>query len=187
MTSTVYEPSRAEIGLTLALGLTVLSPYYRRFAAGLNLAGDERVLDFGSGSGICSRHIADRLQRGGQLDCVDVSSGWMEVIRRTLRRYPNVRYHLGRIAELDLPDATFDAAVIHFVLHDIPASERPEIVNALARKLKPGGRLLLREPQGEGLAAEDVQQLTAAAGLMTANITARRIAIGAVYDGCFVA
>lgn len=52
MTIAIYEPPPLEIGLTLALRLTVLSPDYRGFAGGLNLSGSERVLDFGSGSGI---------------------------------------------------------------------------------------------------------------------------------------
>ena len=125
------------------LGLTVLSPYYRSFATSLSLHGNERVLDFGSGSGICSRHIAARLQRnGGQLDCVDVSHGWMNVVRNTSRRYDNVSYHLEHTTQLDLPESAYDAVVIHFVLHDIPTAECPGIVKALARRLKPEGRLI---------------------------------------------
>ncbi len=186
MTLSIYEPPPLEIRLTLALGLTVLSPYYLGFARSLNLRGDERVLDFGSGSGICSRHIAARLQSGGHLDCMDVSNGWMNVIRKTLRRYDNVGYHLGQIAEIDLPDSAFDMIVIHFVLHDIPAAERPDVVNALGRKLKPTGRLIVREPQGQGLNLEELNQLTAAAGLHPSPINAHKVAIGKVFDGCFI-
>lgn len=185
MTTSTYEPPPLEIRLTLALGLTILSPYYRAFAHSLNLCGDERVLDFGSGSGICSRHIAARLQNGGRLDCVDISRGWMEVIRKTLRRHDNVGYHLGHITELGLPDSTFDVVVIHFVLHDIPADERPGVVNALGRRLKPTGRLIVREPQGDGLAPGELNQLTAAAGLHPSTFKAHKIAIGAVNDACF--
>jgi len=185
MTLSTYEPPTLEIRLTLTLGLTLLSPYYRSFARTLNLRGDERVLDFGSGSGICSRHIAAGLQRGGHLDCVDVSRGWMDVIRMTLRRFNNISYHLGHITEIDLPASAFDVVVMHFVLHDIPAAERPGVVTALAQLLKPAGRLILREPQGEGLTLEELNQLTAAADLHPFALTARKIAIGSVYDACF--
>ena len=65
MTTSFYEPPALEVGLTLGLGLTLLSPYYRRFARTLNLRGDERVMDFGSGSGICTRHIAAVYKRAG--------------------------------------------------------------------------------------------------------------------------
>lgn len=194
MTLSNYEPSTLEIRLTLALGLTILSPYYRGFARALNLRGDERVLDFGSGSGVCSRHIAARLQHGGWLDCVDISQGWMNVIRKTLRRYANVGYHLGPIGQLGLPAAAFDLVVVHFVLHDIPPVERQGVVQALAKCLKSTGRLVLREPQGtqnprlekRGVTPEELHHLAANAGLAQSTFSAHKIAIGGVYDACFV-
>lgn len=184
LTST-YEPAALEVRLTLALGLTILSPYYRAFARGLMLAGDERVLDFGCGSGICSRHIAARLVKGGRLECVDVSRGWIETARRTLRRFGNVTFHHGHIDALDLPAAAYDLVVIHFVLHDIPAGERSTVAAALARLLKAGGRLAVREPRGHGLENEELLAITAAAGLRMLSLRARRAASGQVYDGWF--
>jgi 2-polyprenyl-3-methyl-5-hydroxy-6-metoxy-1,4-benzoquinol methylase len=59
--------------------------------------------------------------------------------------------------------------VIHFVVHDIPTAERLGILKALARRLKPGGRLLLREPQGHGITPEELSQLIAAAALVLAG------------------
>jgi 2-polyprenyl-3-methyl-5-hydroxy-6-metoxy-1,4-benzoquinol methylase len=180
------EPSPLEIKITLTLGLTVLSPYYRSFANSLHLRGNEQVLDFGTGSGACSRHIAARLKQGGHLACVDISHGWMDVIRKTLRRYDNVSYHLGSISEVNLPDASFDRIVIHFVLHDIPATERFRVMQTLGCKLKPDGRLLLREPQGRGLSLDELRQLAGRAGLQTSVLGARKLLIGNVYDGCFI-
>ena len=184
-TRSTYEPPALEIRITLALGMTLLSPYYHRFARDLNLRGDERVLDFGSGSGICSRHIAARLKRGGELACVDISRGWMKVIRKTLRRYNNVSYHLGHITEVDLPDSYFDIAVIHFVLHDIPENERLCVLHSLARRLKPQGRLIIREPDGHGLTPGELKQLATAAGLNLAKDNVHKLIIGPVYDATF--
>ncbi len=186
LTST-YEPPSLEIRLTLALGMSVLSPYYRSFVRDLGLRGDEQVLDFGSGSGICSRHLAARLQRGaGRLACVDVSYGWMKVVRRTLRRYNNVSYHCGQINEISLPVNAFDAVVMHFVLHEIPAAERPLVMKTLAQKLKMGGRLLLREPQNEGLEIDELNNLAALAGLQPISVIEKKVAMMQVIDGCFI-
>lgn len=185
-TRSSYEPPPLEVRITLALGLTLLSPYYQLFVRDLNLRGDERVLDFGSGSGICSRHIAARLKHGGgQLACVDISHGWMKVIRKTLRRYDNVSYHLGHITEVNLPDACFDIGVIHFVLHDIPENERLSVLHGLARRLKPEGCLIIREPQGHGFTLEELKQLATAAGLPAIESSTRKLIIGPVYDACF--
>ena len=160
MITSTYEPSWLETGLTRALGI-FLRPYYKGFVNSLNLEGDEHVLDFGSGSGACSRHIADQLQDEGLLECVDVSQKWMAVLQRSLKRHQNVRYHCGHIDKLDLPDGTFDLIVLHYVLHDIPAGERPEVLGELVRTLRPGGRLVLREPQlADGL-LENLKEVVA--------------------------
>ncbi|NSW53999.1 MAG: class I SAM-dependent methyltransferase [Anaerolineae bacterium] len=178
-----YEPSETEILITLGLGLSVISPYYRRFVRGLRLRGDERVLDYGSGSGVCSRHLAARLRRGGgHLDCVDISRGWMQVVRRTLRACRHVDFHLGLIRDVLIADGSVDAVVVHFVLHDIPAVERPLVMNCLSRKLSPGGRLLLREPTGEGLEREELYRLANNAGLASISLQERKCLAGVVYD-----
>ncbi len=181
-----YEPSTMEICLTLGIG-AIIAPCYRSYVNSLPLQEDEKVLDFGSGSGILSRHLAARLARGGgHLTCVDISSRWMKVIRNTLRRFDNVSYQLGHITQVDLPDASFDTILIHFVLHDIPAAERPLIVQTLGRKLKPGGRLILREPQGHGLDLPELQALTTAAGLASQDFEAHKVWLGPVYDGWYI-
>jgi SAM-dependent methyltransferase len=119
-----YEPGKGEIFLTLLAGV-IFSPLYRDYVNRLELKGKEWVLDFGSGSGVCSKHLAGRLQQGcGYLACLDVSSSWNIVIRKTLKRYPNVEYLLGDIAALHIPDASFDAIMCHFVLDDY-YSRRP--------------------------------------------------------------
>lgn len=185
-TACLYEPSDTEIRLTLALGLTVLSPYYHLFARGLQLHGNERVLDFGSGSGVGSRHIAACLQRAGSsLDCVDVSQKWIRVARQTLRRYNNVQFHIGHIAEVPLPDGAFDRIVVHFVLHDIPAVQRPGVLRALSRKLSPQGRLILREPLAAGLCPDELRQLALDAGLVPQELLTRRMLMWQVQDAWF--
>lgn len=187
MEATAYDPTRLEIGLTLGMGLTVLSPYYRAFVDSLNLYGHERVIDFGSGSGVCARHIAARLNKGeGQLDCVDISPGWMRVIRRTLWQHRNVDFHLGDIEDLDLPEDAYDAVVIHFVLHDVPKPERHRIIAALVDKLKPSGRLLLREPVGHGLESDELLKIAEASSLHTASLVEHDVFVGRVIDGNFI-
>ncbi|HEY9247424.1 MAG TPA: class I SAM-dependent methyltransferase, partial [Candidatus Methanoperedens sp.] len=83
----------------------------------LDLKGNERVLDFGAGSGVCSKHLAARLLKGGgHLTCLDISRVWQDVIKKTLKRYPNVDYVLGDITTLNIPTASFDAILSHFVI-----------------------------------------------------------------------
>lgn len=183
-----YEPSTGEVWLTLIAG-KVLGRYYRGYVDSLELDADGRVLDFGSGSGVCSRHLAQRLAPGGHLTCVDVSHRWQEVIRKQLRRYPHVDYRCGEMWTLDLPPGSYDAVFVHFVLHDIPEHEHDRILAAFARSLKDGGRVLIREPSnpGHGMLLEDMRALFERNGFVTRMCRADSVPlIGPVSDGTFV-
>ena len=93
---------------------------YKRYVDSFGLAGNEVVLDYGSGSGRISRHIAERLLSGeGHMTCVDVSKVWMETIQKRLKKYPNVDYKLGDLAACDITDSAYDFVVVHFVLHHV--------------------------------------------------------------------
>lgn len=187
MIHTTYEPPSLEIWLTKALGYSVLSPYYHSFAGTLDLSGTERVLDFGSGSGALSRHLASALEEsGGHLDCVEISPGWMEAIRRSLSGFDNVSFHLGWIKDLGLPDQAYDAVVVHHVFHEISEVELEEVVQVLVKKLRPGGRLLVREPGGQGLSIGKLTKLIRHAGayLQHAN-TSEQALIGEYFDAHF--
>ena len=146
----------------------MLGPLYGRYVEQMGLRGDERVLDYGSGSGAAARHLAKRLEAGGgRLTCMDVSARWQAAIRKVLRGYSNVEYRCGDVREMGLPEASFDVVLVHWMLHDVPPQDRPSIVAELARLLRPGGRLFSREPTGakHGMPAAQARELFAAAGL----------------------
>jgi len=163
---------------------------YRRYAQGLGLCGEERVLEVGQGSGALSRFLAALLDQDcGELVCADVSRVWLDVARRKLRRFPHVEYKLGAVTELGLEDNYFDAVVVHCMLHDVDAELREELVRALAKTLKPGGKLFLREPMrtGHGLPVEEIRRLMSGAGLREASSEAGRMPhMGPTFAAVFV-
>jgi len=143
-----------------------LARYYRKFIGSLKLKGEERVLEFGAGTGAASRHLAAALQKGGRLVCTDISGPLQKEAKRVLRKYTNVEFKLGDDTAIDVPEHSMDLAVVHFVLHDIPAQERPDALMTLRRALKPQGRLVLREPIGaaHGMPVDEIERLSHAAG-----------------------
>lgn len=164
----VAEPGRVEAQAARLFTNLLLSPLYRRYVEQMGLHGDERVLDYGSGSGAAARHFARLLEAGGgRLTCMDVSSRWQAVLRKVLRAYPEVEYLLGDVRTMGLPAGSFDVVLVHWVLHDVPPWDRPAIVAELVRLLRPSGRLFLREPTGRrhGMPAAQARELVAAAGL----------------------
>ncbi len=163
----IPEPGRAEAFAARLFTNLLLSPLYRRYVDQMGLRGDERVLDYGCGSGAASRHLAKRLQAGGRLTCMDVSERWQRTARKALSANPEVEFRHGDVRAMDLPGAGFDVVLVHWMLHDVAPWDRPSIVAELARLLRPGGRLFSREPTGakHGMPAAQARELFAAAGL----------------------
>lgn len=142
-------------------------PYVKRFG----LHGDEWVLDFGCGSGICTRTIAKKLSPQGRITGVDISGYWIAKAQKRLADFANAECKRGDIRKMALPDAAYDLISIVHTLHDIHPAERQSTVDALVPKLKPGGRLFLYEPTraSHGMAVQEMRALMASAGLVEAT------------------
>ncbi len=168
----------------------LLSGFYRRYVDEMGLRGDESVLDYGSGGGAAARHLAKRLEAGGgRLTCMDVSARWQSVVKRVLRVHTNVEYRLGDVRAMDLPPADLDVVLIHWMLHDIPPADRPSVVAELARLLRPGGRLFVREPTSpkHGMPAAEAQRLLAEAGFTEQGRSSGKALVpGCYYSGVWV-
>jgi ubiquinone/menaquinone biosynthesis C-methylase UbiE len=101
-------------------------------------AAPRDLLDIGTGTGRMLEILGPRV---GQAIGIDQSREMLAVARVNLERAgaANGTVRLGDMYQLPLPDASFDAVVIHQVLHyaDRPASAIAEA----ARVLRPGGVL----------------------------------------------
>ena len=149
---------QGEIKLKGLLGGSLFyNPYFRTFG----LKGNERVLDFGCGGGAGSRYLANLLDKGGHLTCIDASTYWIAKARKRLAKYSNVECKSGDIRELDIPDYSFDVISAIHVLHDIAPTERQDIVKILSQKLKAGGTLFIREriQKSHGMPVEEIRAL----------------------------
>src|SRR5215467_4179283 len=98
------------------------------------------LLDIGTGTGrvleVLAPHVEDALG-------IDQSREMLSIARVNLERagVENASVRLGDMYQLALPDASFDAVVVHQVLHD---ADRPAAAIAeAARTLRPAGILVL--------------------------------------------
>jgi ubiquinone/menaquinone biosynthesis C-methylase UbiE len=183
---TFHEPSSLEVFVTVAIG-NLFGRVYKSYVDRLDLQGNERVLDFGSGAGTPARLIARRLrQGGGKLTCVDISRRWIETAQRRLKAYPSVTFKLGEISTLDIPDAAHDIVFVHFVIHDIPPTQRPQVVKHLARKLVPGGQIYVREPLNV-IGQDEIRRLMQQHGLEERQAGANQVPLmGETFEGVYV-
>ncbi|MDD1769915.1 MAG: class I SAM-dependent methyltransferase [Methanomassiliicoccales archaeon] len=163
----ITEPSRREqLGVLLfsKLGRWVV---YKPFVDRIGLKGDERVLDFGSGWGDVTYFVSRVLTKGGSIVLMDVSSIWQDVAKKRLKKIKGLTFVHSDVFGAGFPDGSFDAIVIHYVLHDIAKEKRGAIIAEMAKKLRPGGYIYINEPVAKqhGMPPEEIIDLMTSAGL----------------------
>lgn len=179
-----YEPSKMEIVLHKLICHSILSPVYASCVRSMGIQGAEQILEFGSGSGAMSKHLVKRLNRGGVLICVDISKKWLDVVRRRLRRYTQVEYYLGKIWDVRLSEDRFDLAIVHYVLHDIPSSERVPSMMGIRKLMKPGATLFVREPDDNhhGMPLEEIEMILRKVGFKLSLSLSRKTLFGGRFS-----
>jgi len=108
-----------------------------------------RVADVGCGHGLLSALLAlgdsRRIVHG-----VDPDPRKIEWARGGPGRLPNVRAEVGTVESLAEQHAgQFDAVVVSDVLYLLPVERWPGFLREARRLLRPGGRLLLKEAEGD--------------------------------------
>ena len=119
-----------------------------RVVDGMALAPDAVVADIGAGSGYFTFRLA-RAVPDGRVLAVDIQPEMLEILelRRTEAGLANVVPVLGTEADPNLPDASVDAILLVDTYHEF--SYPFEMAHAMARALRPGGRLFLVEYRAE--------------------------------------
>lgn len=86
---------------------------YTKYIKKLELSGNENILDFGSGSGAGSKHLARLIQdKKGSLTCIDTSVYWTSVAKKRLCKYKNVVFYNDSITKLHLPEDSFETYAV---------------------------------------------------------------------------
>ncbi len=99
--------------------------------------GVRDVLEIGCGGGATARFLSER--RGIRVVGVELNPAVAERASRWLERVI-----VGDIAEVELPDATFDLVLALELVEHLPEPEA--VLRKLARAVRPGGRMLLSVP-----------------------------------------
>lgn len=119
-----------------------------RLIKALPLEADDVVADIGAGTGYFSFPVARRVPEGKVL-AVDIQTEMLEMIRdrQELQGVSNISPVLGTITDPNLPEASVDLIFLVDAYHEF--SHPYEMGMAMARSLKPGGKLILIEYRAE--------------------------------------
>jgi SAM-dependent methyltransferase len=113
------------------------------FADLVRAGGTAPVADLGSGPG----YVTARLDALGlPVFGVDLSPRMVELARRA---HPGLRFHVGSMTSLDLPDATLGGITALYSVIHIPDEELPGVFAEFHRVLVPGGHVLLVFQSGD--------------------------------------
>ena len=101
------------------------------------------VADVGCGTGRVTAHL-----RGLGLDVIgiDLSPGMLAVARGA---HPDVRFEVGSMLALDLPDGVLAGVVAYYSMIHVPDDRLPAVLAEFCRVLAPGGYLLLAFQVGD--------------------------------------
>jgi SAM-dependent methyltransferase len=134
---------------------------------GLDLRGDEKVLDLGCGRGAVLLAAA-KLVPNGRATGVDIwrADQTDNSQDNTLRNAviegvaDRVEVHTANITALPFDDNSFDVITSSLVIHNIPDQEgREKAIAEAVRVLRPGGRMVLVDLRNTGQYAHQLQAL----------------------------
>ena len=162
-------------------------PLIATYLRGLGIEGDETLLEVGCGGGAVTRRLSTLLPNGHVVG-IDPSAYWVGYARRRLRDLRNVTLHVGDVLTENLASEAFDAALFHFVLHEIDSGDRPSALSRIYDLLKDDGRLFLREPTkaGHGISVGEMRSLLESVGFREERgETGRKLLMGRTFEGIF--
>ena len=158
---------------------------YKNYSSRINLKGDEKVLEVGSGRGNLSRFLAEKLHLG-KLVCVDSSNYWINKARRRLKKFNNIEFIEEDILNFKRKNY-FDSIVIHYILHDLEQKEKA--VEIFKDSLKKTGFIYIREPtrKEHGISDNTIEDLFERNGFLKgkSNEGYSFPLKGKIYEGIF--
>jgi SAM-dependent methyltransferase len=110
------------------------------------------VADIGCGTGYFSRRLGKKIGDKGSVLAVDIQPEMLALLTNSMAeaKIANVKPVLGTVTDPKLPRASVDLVLMVDVYHEFDFPQ--EMMDAICRSLKPGGRVVFVEFRGEDAA-----------------------------------
>lgn len=138
----------------------------------MNIQAGERVLEIGTGPGVYTIPLAQRIGPLGQLFAADIQQAFIEEVERRVRQRGllNVTTIVADAVQLPLADTSVDRVLLGDVLPEIPDPHR--VLREISRVLTAQGRLDITGefPDPDYLFAQEVIHLVEQSGFFTVEL-----------------
>jgi len=132
----------------LTLMSQMLDPYTCFRLSQLGIQKNWKCLEVAAGNGSLSHWLASQLGKGGHIRCTDIDTGFMQWID-----LPNVSVEQLDVTKDEIGEESYDLVLGRAFLHHLPS--RHAVIDRLAGAVKPGGAILLQEPDFHPTASTD--------------------------------
>jgi ubiquinone/menaquinone biosynthesis C-methylase UbiE len=117
----------------------------------LELHPGEHVLDVGSGPGFLAADMAMEVGDSGRVRGIDISEAMVAIAQRRCANMAHLDFQVGTATRLPFQDGGFDAAVSTQVYEYLNDADVTTALSELYRTLRPGGRALILDTDGDSL------------------------------------
>jgi len=107
------------------------------FSELVHAQGGGSVADLGCGSGRLTAYLHDL---GVDAMGIDLSPVMIDLARQ---EHPELRFEVGSMTDLDLPDGSLTGALVWSSLIHVPDADIPDVFGHVRRVLRPGGVVLI--------------------------------------------
>lgn len=123
--------------------------YKRQTFTLMRVGAGSRVGDIGCGTGEDAKKLSELVGAHGTVTGIDVSEAMLSEAKLRYADLRNVAFVLSSADSVDAPTAYFDAVRLDRVLTHVP--DIPTVFAELRRIVKPGGRIVISEPDMHGV------------------------------------
>ncbi|MGY1643824.1 class I SAM-dependent methyltransferase [Geodermatophilus sp. SYSU D00703] len=118
----------------------ILDPWTRGYLRAVGVGPGWRCLELGSGNGSIAEWLCDTVGPSGSVTAVDVDTVLLDLVPAQ-----NLRVERTDVRVARLPQSAFDLVTCRALLHQV-ADHAPAVLAQMAAAVKPGGWLVVQEP-----------------------------------------
>jgi ubiquinone/menaquinone biosynthesis C-methylase UbiE len=136
----IFDEASTQEYQRLDLMSRILDPWTRGYLSDLGVGRGWRCLELGGGNGSVAEWLCDRVGPSGSVTAIDINPVLLELITAQ-----NLTVERRDVRTDELPVNAYDLVSCRAMLHQI-SDYAPAVLARMAAALKPGGWLLVQEP-----------------------------------------